>query len=168
MPQHALSVAYSRAAEDVSALVHVGLVKAASLDFGPLKLKLNKDGGAICPECSISTSYAERQYRHFLALQYAYSDIRIVPTKLIDAFWHAHILDTRAYHRDCEYMFGRYLHHNPYLGINGPEDIKALNAAFACTSKLWFTHFGYNLNGEGDTHHEASKCGDCSSCSSCR
>ena len=48
-----------------------------------------------------------------------YPTKRIVPTLTIDEFWHAHILDTRAYMADCKALFGKYMHHYPYSGLKG-------------------------------------------------
>ena len=61
----------------------------------------------------------EAHYRRFLALKMVYRGRLICPTDEIGAFWHAHILDTRAYERDCHALFGQYLHHYPYLGMDG-------------------------------------------------
>lgn len=36
-----------------------------------------------------------------------------MPSKAVDAGWHACILDTRAYERYCRNAFGRMLHHTP-------------------------------------------------------
>lgn len=36
-----------------------------------------------------------------------------MPSKAVDALWHAFILDTRAYHDFCRHAFGRYFHHVP-------------------------------------------------------
>lgn len=36
-----------------------------------------------------------------------------MPSKAVDAAWHACILDTRAYERYCRNAFGRLLHHTP-------------------------------------------------------
>lgn len=145
-----------------------GLKRSYSLDFGNLKRKIESEGHSICPECCTSISYAEYQYRLFLALQFAYDDTPLAPTKLIDYFWHAHILDTKSYQRDCQHVFGRFLHHNPYLGVNGAHDIEILNMTFAYTSKLWLRHFGCLPSAGHDSHHENSNCSKCSSCSSCR
>ena len=41
-----------------------------------------------------------------------------------------HILDTRAYSRDCEFLFGRFLHHFPYFGMRGDADRAALDRTF--------------------------------------
>ena len=36
-----------------------------------------------------------------------------MPSRLVDAFWHAYILDTRAYGAFCAIAFGRFFHHVP-------------------------------------------------------
>src|SRR3954471_4348768 len=59
----------------------------------------------------------EQEYRRFLALHLAYPEMDVVPCKLVDGIWHQHILDTNAYARDCEAIFGRFLHHFPYFGM---------------------------------------------------
>jgi hypothetical protein len=46
--------------------------------------------------------------------------------KIVDEIWHQHILDTHAYHRDCDAIFGSYLHHFPYFGMRGDADAQAL------------------------------------------
>ena len=75
-------------------------------------------------------------YRRFLALNIVYEDRKICPTGPIDDFWHAHILDTHAYAQDCDYLFGRYLHHFPYFGMRGPDDYEALQTAFGLSAVL--------------------------------
>ena len=36
-----------------------------------------------------------------------------MPSRVVDAMWHAWILDTRAYANFCKLAFGRFLHHTP-------------------------------------------------------
>jgi hypothetical protein len=36
-----------------------------------------------------------------------------MPSKVVDALWHAFILDTRAYKSFCQAAFGAYFHHIP-------------------------------------------------------
>jgi len=54
---------------------------------------------------------SERDYRLFLVA--AAEGLTEPPTQDVDDFWHQHILDTRRYHRDCQAVFGGYLHHEP-------------------------------------------------------
>ena len=53
-----------------------------------------------------------------------------------------HILDTRKYAADCEATFGHFLHHFPYLGLRGADDMKALASAFDAMQQLYLKEFG--------------------------
>ncbi len=64
---------------------------------------------------------AERAYRGFLALMIDWPKERHVPTAEVDAFWHAHVLDTRKYEADCKAVFGRTIHHDPNFRRGTPE-----------------------------------------------
>jgi hypothetical protein len=59
--------------------------------------------------------------------------------------WHFHILDTRAYHQDCESVFGHYLHHFPYFGMRGEEDAQNLKKSFDNTQVLYFQTFSESM-----------------------
>ncbi len=122
------------------------LDRVSRLDFTMLKRKLIEEHGWTAEFCED----AESLYRRFLALNARYSDRRICPTGPIDTFWHAHILDTRAYARDCELVFGSFLHHFPYFGMRGPEDQAALEKAFRESVELFIIHFGVDPTA-GDT-----------------
>ena len=84
----------------------------------------------------------EQEYRRFLALHLGYPGADIVPCEIVDELWHQHILDTRAYREDCERLFGRFLEHYPYFGMNGPEDAQALDDAYADTLERYRRAFG--------------------------
>jgi hypothetical protein len=93
--------------------------------------------------CSSSTvDLMEAEYRKFLALHLAHPGADVVPCKLVDEIWHQHILDTRAYAEDCEALFGGFLHHYPYFGMNGPDDALALHDAYADTIERYRAAFG--------------------------
>lgn len=122
------------------------LARVADLDFSMLKQKLEQEKGW-------SSGYqdeVEGLYRRFLALNIVYPDRKVCPTGPIDEFWHAHILDTQAYARDCDYLFGHFLHHFPYFGMRGPEDYMALQSAFDDSRELFIRHFGVDPCG-GET-----------------
>ena len=108
------------------------------LDFTMLKRKMVEERGWTSEFCE----EVESLYRKFMALNARYPDRKICPTGPIDEFWHAHILDTRAYIRDCDTVFGKYLHHFPYFGMRGAEDHLALGCAFRESVELFITHFG--------------------------
>lgn len=114
------------------------------LDFSAIRNKLmNNDEGEkwTFEEFEI----AEREYKRFLTLVKLNPKKEFVPTKLMDEFWHHHILDTMAYQKDCQNVFGFFLHHYPYLGINGEEDRKKLEVSFDFTSILYFQTFGEDI-----------------------
>lgn len=114
------------------------LNRVSQLDFTMLKRKLIEEHGWTSEFCEDVDSL----YRKFLALNARYPDEKICPTGPIDTFWHSHILDTRAYTRDCELVFGAYLHHFPYFGMRGPEDEAALQEAFRESVEKFIIHFG--------------------------
>lgn len=80
---------------------------------------------------------AETEYKRYLTLVKLYPKAEIVPNKIMDKFWHQHILDTAAYARDCENIFGEFIHHYPYFGMEGKEDKQNLINAFEHTKALY-------------------------------
>jgi hypothetical protein len=113
----------------------------ARLDLAPIRYKLmfREDGERWSRS---KTERVERLYRCFLQLVAKNPDRAVVPTKEVDEFWHAHILDTRKYADDCDEMFGYFLHHFPYFGMRDDADRTALNEAFEETVKLYRAEFG--------------------------
>jgi hypothetical protein len=87
-------------------------------------------------------------YRKWLVLHKVYDqEIVIAPNKQLDDYWHFHILDTRKYMKDCEYVFGGYLHHYPYFGLSDAEAASDLETAFQLSRDLFIKHFGHDLIG---------------------
>ena len=83
-------------------------------------------------------------YRNYLYLMKKYDEY-LPPSEEIDAFWHQHILDTEKYHKDCKMIFGKYLHHYPYFGIDEKSNQQDLDNAFDRTQELYFKEFGEYL-----------------------
>lgn len=85
-----------------------------------------------------------RLYRNFLFINKKYGDqyTSLPPSEDIDEFWHNHILDTQKYRKDCEIIFGRYLNHYPYFGIDGNTTSKNVELAFETMQKLHIQEFG--------------------------
>lgn len=83
-------------------------------------------------------------YRHFLFLnkKYREDNLPIPPSEEIDEFWHNHILDTRKYEKDCQAIFGHFLHHYPYFGIDGKTTKTDLDTAFDRVQELHKKEFG--------------------------
>jgi len=113
----------------------------AELDLSMVRFKLAnpEEGEAWSQE---TMDLAEGEYRKFLALCIAYPDEAVVPCRLVDQFWHQHILDTRAYRDDCQRLFGFFYDHYPYFGLNGPDDAANLESAYATTLNLYELNFG--------------------------
>ncbi len=117
-----------------------------SLDLEMIKRKLQdkEEGEGWSIEYCNST---ELEYKRFLALKRSYPNIDIVPHASIDKFWHQHILDTAKYAKDCEELFGYFIHHFPYFGMNGDEDAQNLVDAFEHTKLIYKKHFNEDYIG---------------------
>jgi hypothetical protein len=118
----------------------------AALDFSMIKLKLQEpDEGEdwTTEQCES----AEIEYKRYLHLCKLFGP-GIVPNKIMDAFWHYHILDTRAYHADCEKVFRGYLHHYPYFGMRGEQDAVDLHDAFLVTKQRYLDTFNEEMSRE--------------------
>lgn len=98
---------------------------------------------------------AEDLYRKFLTLCAQKPEMNIVPPRLVDAVWHAHITFTRQYMADCELLFGSYMHHNPGIGEEASEQ------GFAETVKTYQNAFGINLLAYGTTAPSWLGAADC-------
>lgn len=85
-----------------------------------------------------------QMYRNFLFLtcKYRKENPYLPPSEDIDEFWHQHILDTKKYIHDCNYVFGEYLHHYPYFGIDSNSTMSDLYSAFDVTQRLYYKEFG--------------------------
>lgn len=118
--------------------------KLESLDLELIAQKLmHPDHGQGWTRSQINRAIA--RYKMFLHLLYLYPNRTIVPTQEIDQVWHQHILDTRKYGQDCQWLFGYFVHHYPYFGIGSEAEKQALEMAFSCTRTLFAEHFGIDL-----------------------
>lgn len=116
------------------------------IDLRPIFFKMQCEGETLNGE-EINFDVAERTYRQFLTLHAGHPERTLVPSELIDLVWHFHILDTRKYAADCERIFGRYLHHDPYFGIGSDESYEENQRAWRETQELWEAEFGEPLLG---------------------
>ncbi|MGZ5818958.1 MAG: glycine-rich domain-containing protein, partial [Burkholderiaceae bacterium] len=98
--------------------------KIAALDLDPIKVKLMhvESGEGWSLE---KANAVEHEYRRFLYLMKTFPTEQTAPLKDVDTFWHYHILDTQKYAVDCQSVFGFFLHHFPYIGLRGEEDLIA-------------------------------------------
>jgi len=100
---------------------------------------------------------AQRQYQHYLALLLVYPGKQIAPpSKDADEIWHGHILDTPAYHRDCEQLVGGYLHHVPSYGT--AHEKVTMAQAREQSEALFERHFGKEAQGAAASATEAAFC----------
>jgi hypothetical protein len=143
--------------------------KIDQLDLDPIKVKLMDPDEGYCWTRE-QADHIEAQYRQFLKLS-ALQNSSVVPTKVIDTFWHAHILDTHKYAEDCDHVFGYFLHHFPYFGMRGEVDRKNLEQAYSETLQLVRDLFGVEASwGKSDAQSSiCSSCGtsDCAPTPSC-
>lgn len=121
--------------------VEIQMDDIEALDLSMIKRKLQdpEEGMGWTAE---ACDEVEVEYKRYLALKRTYPDREIVPNQPVDKFWHYHILDTLKYAEDCQAIFGYFLHHFPYFGMNGPEDEQALIDAFDDTTALYEAAFG--------------------------
>lgn len=119
-------------------------IEALDLTMVKLKLQDETEGeGWSRQQCDET----EKEYKRFLYLKREYPEKDIVPNASIDKFWHQHILDTAQYATDCQKVFGYFLHHYPYFGMNGEQDAKNLSDAFEDTKLLYKKHFDVDYIG---------------------
>jgi hypothetical protein len=89
-----------------------------ALNFDAIKRKLmDERSGRGWPQARADQT--EQEYKRFLYLMWQFPAEILAPSADVDRFWHQHILDTMRYARDCDTLFGYFLHHYPYLGLDG-------------------------------------------------
>jgi hypothetical protein len=94
---------------------------AMQLDLTSIKIKLmhqqSGEGWSLDKANAV-----EKEYRRFLCLMKLFPHESMAPLVDVDTFWHYHILDTVKYAADCEQVFGYFLHHDPYVGLDGTDE----------------------------------------------
>ena len=113
----------------------------AELDLEPIKVKLmhEESGEGWTLE---RANAIEFEYRRFLVLMKKYPHEQTAPLVDVDTFWHYHILDTMKYAADCDAMFGYFLHHFPYIGLRGEDDVAAHQRLGERMKELYQATFG--------------------------
>ena len=117
----------------------MALVK--SIDFKQMNDKLVNFYGWSKEDVSLMNDY----YKKWLSLHVCYPNLATAPSMKLDEYWHMHILDTKKYMEDCQLVFGEYLHHYPYFGLE--SDTSDLDSGFELTKKLFMKHFNHSLTG---------------------
>jgi hypothetical protein len=86
------------------------VAKLANWELSSVSRRAQRECGWTGPE----RRSAELAYRRFLALIAVDRDEAFgMVDGPVDAFWHAHILDTMDYERMCREVFGTMVHHCP-------------------------------------------------------
>ncbi len=136
-------------------------IEIQSLDLNRIKWKLMDSNEDWTQELC---DFAEVEYKKYLTLVKLFPEQDIVPNKIMDKFWHQHILDTKAYAEDCNKIFGYFVHHYPYFGMYGEKDKENLYNAFEKTKVLYKTIFETEMQ-----DFDAARCKDhaCHKPSSC-
>ena len=113
----------------------------SALDLNPIKVKLmhKESGEGWTME---KADAMETEYRRFLYLMKAFPNEQTAPLVDVDTFWHYHILDTMKYARDCEQAFGYFLHHCPYIGLEGEDGAEVQGQAGDRMRELYESTFG--------------------------
>ncbi|MFL6659305.1 MAG: glycine-rich domain-containing protein [Massilia sp.] len=113
----------------------------AALDLEPVKTKLmHVASGEGWSRAQVNA--IDIEYRRFLYLMHAFPNDEAAPSVAVDTFWHYHILDTAKYARDCEATFGYFLHHYPYLGLEGEDGAQAHERGGERMRELYEQTFG--------------------------
>lgn len=126
--------------------ITTAMEKVSEIDLSPINKVLQYENPAFWTDENLTET--EANYRRLLALNLLYPSETLVVNKILDDYWHQHILDTRKYADDCQKIFGYFLHHYPYFGINGEEDRQRNREGFAITQQLWQEVFGFPMVGE--------------------
>jgi hypothetical protein len=113
----------------------------SDLDLDPIKVKLmHKESGEGWSLEKVNA--VETEYRRFLYLMKTFPNEVTAPQVEVDVFWHYHILDTMKYAADCQNAFGYFLHHYPYIGMRGEDDVAVQERAGQRMRELYEATFG--------------------------
>lgn len=123
------------------------------LDLEPIKVKLmHKESGE---GWTLEQANAvEAEYRRFLYLMKIFPTEAVAPLMDVDTFWHYHILDTAKYAQDCDTVFGYFLHHFPYVGLRGSDDLAAHERMGERMRTLYQETFGEQYRLQPSSHRE--------------
>jgi len=110
------------------------------LDLSRLVKKLQRDHPTYFKDAATAEE-AIGEYKKMLYLMQQFPDQIAVPSKLVDLVWHEHILDTNQYKKDCQRLFGRYIHHAPSFSED-PAEKEAMLGDQTTMLELYMQTFG--------------------------
>ncbi|RAS12194.1 radical SAM protein [Cupriavidus alkaliphilus] len=82
----------------------------------------------------------EREARRFLWIS-AKTQRPLVPSELVDQYWHALILSTSLYRDYCEHAFGFFIEHTNGIPVSSPEALETHIKAYEETLQIYETEF---------------------------
>jgi len=140
------------------------------IDLSRFVPKLLKDEPEKFKTASLAWS-AIFEYKRFLAIKKTYLKIELSPSPLVDEVWHMHILDTKQYMKDCDKLFGFYLHHAPSFGTS-KEEKSAMGSRYSKTLQVYESLFKEPASVKIWPRMKSASCGSCSTadkadCGSC-
>ena len=91
---------------------------------------------------NFDTELALNEYYQFLMLMKEYPKQTLVPTYLIDLYWHTHMTggSVEDYATDCRNICGRFIDHDDEYGDGDRDGV--LGESFEATAKLWQQVYG--------------------------
>ena len=121
--------------------------KIDRLDFASIKEKLKFRKGWWWNWWT-NLDAIEKEYKQFLYLIATNPGKTVVPwSEKLDDLWHEHILDTSRYQRDCQELFGQFIHHNPHLAVGSASQVEA----FKETREMYRTAFGEKVKSKSSS-----------------
>lgn len=118
-------------------LAWVGSRRRRAIRESPLPLHVKRKLRQTYPSLAAKDAdLVERGFRQFfMACARSRGKFVAMPSKVVDAYWHTFLIDTRAYADWCEQTLGRFLHHVPTARLgNDAKTNDGLRRAwfFAC------------------------------------
>lgn len=111
---------------------------AFKLDLTKIKLRLIR----MLNWTESKTDTIIHEYKCFLELMRLYPEKLFAPSQDVDEVWHAHILHTMLYAKQCQEVFGRFIHHNPSDPTDAATETNKDAINYSSTLSYYKTAFG--------------------------
>lgn len=115
---------------------------SAILDLDLSRLKVRPTSAPQGELTNEQWDAAETEYRRYLTLLYFYPGKSLVPSQEADMIWRLHILDTAAYRKACDSIFGQFIDYTPSQGWKCSSDEESARQLHEDTVILYEKHFG--------------------------
>lgn len=116
-----------------------------ALDLDPVAFLLARPDPGLILMDPAEAGEIVTAYRNWLKLCAWYPGEPLVPTLPVGDAWHAHLVDTARYARDCQAAFGTYAHCFPYYAHQHSQ--LPWHNAYKRTLGLYGAHFGAGMPG---------------------